>query len=86
MQYNRYNIIVIHQLVRACIIPYNTYVCIKMWPDFGKTTSYAQGHIYNYVIQLFNKLYLKNAWGCSYIIFYYCTVIKDISVHQLFNE
>ena len=51
MKYNRY--IVIHQLVRACIIAYNTYVCIKMWPDFGKTTSYAQGYVY---IELCNSI------------------------------
>ena len=38
------------------------------------------------VIQLFNELYLKNAWSYFHAILHHCTVIKDISAHQLFNE
>ena len=38
------------------------------------------------VIQLFNELYLKNAWSCLHTILHHCTIINGISVYELFNE
>ena len=43
-------------------------------------------HKHKYLENLFNELYLKNAWGCLHTFLYRCTVVTGISVYEPFNE
>ena len=53
---------------------------VCMWESLHLHTKI---NIQKYVIQLFNELYLKNAWSCLHVILHCC---KGISVYELFNE